>query len=223
MVGCHHGQITDCTFRHGDATGADGVQVKGGSRAIEVRQCRFEHAGQRAVNIGGSTGLQFFRPKPDGYEAKDITVEDCTFVGSLTPVAFVGVAGSVFRHNTVYRPKRFGLRILQENRHPGFVPSREGQYTDNVIAFRSDELNEAVNTGPDTDPETFLLAHNAWYCLDDPSKSHPDLSLPEAEGIYGKDPAFFNAEQGDLRLKPDSPVRAMGARPAAGGGGKGTE
>ena len=33
-------------------------------------------------------------PAPQGYEAKDITVEDCTFVGSLAPVAFVGVDGA---------------------------------------------------------------------------------------------------------------------------------
>ena len=40
------------------------------------------------VNIGGSTGRAYFRPRPEGFEAKDITVEDCTFVGS--GAAFVG-------------------------------------------------------------------------------------------------------------------------------------
>ena len=94
MVGCHRGEIVGCTFRHGDTTGDSGVQAKGGSREIVIRRCRFEHAGQRAVNLGGSTGLAFFRPKPEGYEAKDITVEDCTFNGSMTPVAFVGVDGA---------------------------------------------------------------------------------------------------------------------------------
>jgi hypothetical protein len=57
MVGCHRGTITGCTFRHGDSAGDSGVQAKGGSAEILVRRCRFEHAGQRAVNLGGSTGL----------------------------------------------------------------------------------------------------------------------------------------------------------------------
>jgi Right handed beta helix region len=223
MVGCHRGQIVGCTFRHGDQAGADGVQAKGGSSDIEVRRCRFEHAGQRAVNIGGSTGLQFFRPKPQGYEATKITVEDCTFIGSMAPVAFVGVDGSIFRHNTIYRPKRHVLRILQETRQPGFVPSRNGQFTDNLIAFRSDEIAEPVNVGPATAPESFSLARNAWYCLDAPDKSRPKLAVEETNGLYGSDPGFLDPERGDLQLRPDSPARAMGVRPASAESEKGKE
>ena len=114
MVGCHRGEIVACTFRHGDTVGDHGVQAKGGSSDVVIRRCRFEHAGQRAVNLGGSTGLAFFRPKPEGYEAKNITVEDCTFDGSMAPIAFVGVDGAIVRHNTIYRPRRWGFRILQE-------------------------------------------------------------------------------------------------------------
>ena len=108
MVGCHRGEVVGCTFRHGDRQGDNGVQAKGGSGEIMIRRCRFEHAGQRAVNLGGSTGLAYFRPRPQGYEAKDITVEDCTFVGSMAPVAFVGVDGAAVRHNTIYRPRAVG-------------------------------------------------------------------------------------------------------------------
>ncbi|MFO0893090.1 MAG: right-handed parallel beta-helix repeat-containing protein [Isosphaeraceae bacterium] len=124
MVGCHRGEIVGCTFRHGDATGSEGIQAKGASSDVVIRRCRFEHAGQRAVNIGGSTGLPYFRPKGAKYEAKAITVEDCTFVGSMAPIAFVGVDGAVVRHNTLYRPRRWAFRILQETREPGFAPSR---------------------------------------------------------------------------------------------------
>ena len=94
MVGCHQGFLRGCTIREGDATNANGVQAKGGSRDISILQCRFENAGGRGVNLGGSTGLPYFRPKPQGYEAKDITVEDCTFLGSMAPIAFVGVDGA---------------------------------------------------------------------------------------------------------------------------------
>ncbi|HEU4419520.1 MAG TPA: right-handed parallel beta-helix repeat-containing protein, partial [Planctomycetota bacterium] len=94
MVGCHRVLIDGCTLRDRDeGAAATGVQAKGGSRDVTVRRCRFEHAGERAVNIGGSTGLQYFRPKPEGFEAKDVTVEGCTFVGSMAPIAFVGCDG----------------------------------------------------------------------------------------------------------------------------------
>jgi hypothetical protein len=127
MVGCHRGLIEGCTFRHepGVATGT-GVQAKGGTSEVVIRGNRFEHAGSRGVNIGGSTGLQFFRPEPQGYEAKEITVEGNVFVGSQAPVAFVGCDGSTVRFNTIYLPGRWALRILQETREPGFVPAREG-------------------------------------------------------------------------------------------------
>jgi hypothetical protein len=212
MVGCHRGEIIGCIFRHGDTTGDSGVQAKGGSTDVVIRRCRFQNAGQRAVNLGGSTGLAFFRPKPQGYEAKDIMVEDCTFIGSMSPVAFVGVDGAVFRHNTIYRPRRWAFRILQETREPGFVPCRNGQFIDNLIAFRSDEMVLPINIGDATAPQSFTLSRNAWYCLDAPNRSRPKLPIPETDGLYGINPAFRDAEAGDLRLRADSPVRSAGVR-----------
>ena len=82
MVGCHRGLIEGCTFRGKDGFTQDsGVQAKGGSSQITVRNCAFIHAGQRAVNLGGSTAMSVFRPRGARYEAKDITVEGCRFVG----------------------------------------------------------------------------------------------------------------------------------------------
>lgn len=213
MVGCHRGEVAGCTFRHGDQQGDHGVQAKGGSSEIALRHCRFEHAGQRAVNLGGSTGPDYFRPRPRGHEAKDITVEDCTFLGSMAPIAFVGVDGATVRHNTIYRPGRWALRILQENNGEGFVPCRNGRFTDNLIAFRSGEMAVPVNVGPGTAPETFVLARNAWYCLDAPQRSRPNLPVAEAGGSYGVDPRFRDADRGDLRAREDGPPNRAGARP----------
>ena len=212
MVGCHRGLVIGCTFRHDAGKGDNGVQTKGGSRNIVIRRCRFEDAGQRGVNIGGSTGLDFFRPRPEGYEAKDVTVEDCTFFGSLTPIAFVGVDGATVQHNTIYRPKRWGFCVLQENRDEAFVACRNGRFIDNLIAFRSDEMTLPVNVGSGTAVETFTLARNAWYCLDRPSRSRPRLPVAETDGKYGLDPGFRNADEGDLRTKPESPVAPAGVR-----------
>lgn len=214
MVGCHRGVIAASTFRHRGDNAANGVQTKGGSSEITIQWCRFENAGGRGVNIGGSTGRKYFRPKPEGFEARDITVEDCTFIGSMAPACFVGVDGAVVRYNTIYRPGRWIVRILQESQGAEFVPCQNGSFEHNLVVFRADELRTAVNVGGGTAPQTFKFSNNAWYCLDEPRRSGR-LSLPveETDGRYGLDPQFVDEAKRDLRLKPTSPVRDAGVRP----------
>lgn len=215
MVGCHRGHITGTTFRKG---GSNGVQAKGGSSDITVRGCRFEEAGERAVNLGGSTGDDYFRPRlkdmPEKgrYEAKDVRVEGCTFVGGGAAVAFVGVDGATVRYNTVYHPGRYAIRILQEKTDAGFVPCRKGVFEHNVVVFRSDSwVSGGVNVGGNTAPDTFTFAGNLWYCEDRPARSEPKLPTAEKDAVVGKDPAFKNPEKGDFGVGPDSPARDCGA------------
>ncbi len=228
MVGCQRGKIERCVFRHQPDTASaanTGVQAKGGTHAVVIRRCRFEHAGGRAVNIGGSTGLKFFRPPldqwtGDRWEARAITVEGNTFVGSASPVAFVGVDGAVVRFNTIYMPGKWALRILQENTSPGFVYCRNGAFTDNIVVFRSDRWGEGgCNIGRGTLSETFRFARNLWFCVDAPGKSRPRLPSVEADGIYGVDPMLSAPEKGDFSLRPGSKVGKVGATALDGGGG----
>lgn len=196
MVGCHRGLIEQCTFRGKEGFSQDtGPQAKGGSSQITIRHCLFLDAAQRSVQLGGSTGLAFFRPRGVLYEAKDLLVEDCVFVGGEAPVSFVGVDGAIFRHNTVIRPKLWVVRILQETREPGFVPCRNGVFEANLIVFRS-TLRDFVNVGPATAPETFRFAQNWWYCEDRPAASRPRLPVEEAGGIYGQDPLLKQTPDG---------------------------
>lgn len=213
MVGCHRGVIEGCTFRHKEA--ANAVQTKGGSASVAIRKCRFDDAGSRAVNIGGSTGLEFFRPpldKPPFAEARDITVEGNTFTGSDAPVAFVGVDGAVVRYNTIYRPRRWAMRILQETTAEGFVPCRNGEFSHNIVVFRSDAWSEGgVNVGGGTEAGTFRFEGNLWFCADAPARSKPKLPAEEKAGTYGTDPMLADPENGELRLKKGSPVTGAGA------------
>lgn len=213
MVGCHRGVIDACTFRDREQGAAsNGVQTKGGTRDVAIRRCRFEHAGERAVNLGGSTGLAYFRPKPEGFEARDITVEGCTFIGSTAPIAFVGCDGARVRFNTFHRPRKWFARILQETRDEGFAPCRNGSFTDNLIAYRASEVATPVNVGPGTAPETFEFARNYWFCIDEPARPAPALPRPETRSAGGADPQFRDAGSGDLRLADTSPSRAHGAQ-----------
>jgi hypothetical protein len=188
MVGCNQGEIKNCQFVEARGNAANGVQAKGGSSEIAVRRCRFENAGGRGVNVGGSTGLPFFRPKDADYEAKNITVEDCEFNGGMAAVAFVGCDGARVEHNTITRPGRWPVRILQENVDPRFVACRNGQFLKNIVVFRSDEVRDVVNIGGKTQPESFRFAGNAWLCEDRPAETERLVRLPvkETDGVYGR-------------------------------------
>jgi len=215
MVGCHRGIISSSLFRNG---GANAVQTKGGTSDVTVTGSRFENAGERAMNIGGSTGNAFFRPPldqfpPDGkYEAKNILVEGCTFVGGGAHFAFVGVDGATVRYNTSYNPGRYVIRILQEKTDPGFVPCRNGVFEHNLVVFRSNNWAAGgVNVGGNTAPATFQFAGNFWYCEDRPDRSRPTLPTPEQNGIYGQNPQFLNAAGGDFNVPETSPAINVGA------------
>jgi hypothetical protein len=193
MVGCHRGLVCSNLFRHQHPAGDNGVQTKGGSSDIVVRHNRFEDAGQRGVNIGGSTGLQFFRPPiadSGNAEARNILVEGNTFIGSSAAVAFVGVDGATVRSNIIQKPRRWAFRILQENSAPSFLKSRKGVFSDNVIVFDSTAWSEGgVNIGGGTAPETFTFERNWWYCADQPARSKPRLPTAERDGVYGRKPS----------------------------------
>ncbi|MFO0803603.1 MAG: right-handed parallel beta-helix repeat-containing protein [Gemmataceae bacterium] len=192
MVGCHRGELVGCTFKSG---GSNGVQMKGGAADIVVRKCRFEDCGERGMNIGGNTGTESFRPPVKSmsangrYEAKNITVEGCTFVGGSAAIACVGLDGGRVRYNTILRPEKYALRILQENTGEGFVPCRNVEFERNTVSFNSRNWG-GVNVGPNTDAASFTFSKNSWYCEDSPARSKPQLPVKESGAEYGSDPKF---------------------------------
>lgn len=190
MVGCHNMRVVYCRFvgKEGFSASA-GVQTKGGTSGVTVENCRFENAGERPLNIGGSTGLEYFRPLGAKHEAKDITVRSNHIEGSLCAAAFVGVDGALFENNTVLYPTRWLFRILQETREEGFVPCRNGIVRDNRIIFRRADIREDVNrSAAGIAPETFRFENNKWFAEDRPTASKPKLPTEETGGEYGTDP-----------------------------------
>lgn len=209
MVGCHRGEIRECFFKATGENQGTGVQAKGGSAQVAVRGCRFENAGSRAVNIGGSTGLPFFRPANAAYEAKDIEVSDSVFIGSHAPVVFVGVDGAKVSDNTIYNPGKYVVRILQESRDPRFVPCRGGIFENNLVVYDPARVSMSTNVGQGTDPKTFLFRGNAWASMAGRGRIRHEIAVTDDKTLARV--AFEDEAAGDLRIKSGSQGSMAGA------------
>lgn len=182
MVGCHNGKVTDCAFvgKKGYSQ-SNGIQLKGGTAKVVVETCLFKNAGHRSINLGGSTGLQFFRPKVGDYEATDITIAGNRFIGSMAPIAWVTARGGHVHHNTIILPEKWILRILQETKNTKFKPCRDGIFENNLVIYDS-RVNVFVNVGARTAAATFTFRENGWHQVDGSKK--PVLPAQEQNGIY---------------------------------------
>jgi len=218
MVGCHRGVISGNYFH--DTVGG-GVQVKGGSADTLVHGNRFENIPGRGVNAGGSTGLEFFRPLDAPHEAARIRIVANTFrnIGEMSgaPVAYTGCDGCAFVNNTVFEPKTWIARILQESADARFVPSRNGLFANNIIVLRSADIRAFVNVGPNTAPDTFTFANNLWQALDEGDgwggPSFSDGIPAEVDGLVQVDPQMVDRDGGDYRLMGTSPAGGAGRDP----------
>ena len=217
MVGCHDGLVENCTFRGKDGfSQSNAVQIKGGCRKVVVRNCLMVNPGHRGVNLGGSTGQPYFRPPlekmgTEAYEASECVVEGCRFIGGQAAVAFVSQTDCVVRYNTIYRPRSWAFRILQESVGPTFVPSRRGTVEHNVIVWQSGEMRAAINVGGNTEPRSFVFRANLWHCEGQPAASRPDLPADEAGGVYGVDPKLKDPAKEDLLVTEPRATGQAGA------------
>jgi hypothetical protein len=210
MVGCRDGVISDCRFVGKEGfSQSSGIQAKGGTERVRIAHSFFDRAGARAINLGGSTGLAFFRPQVGDYEARDLEVVHNRFVGSEAPVAFVTSIRCAVRQNTFYHPEKWVLRILQEQPVDRFVPCQQGIFESNLVVFDR-RVQVFANVGPNTQPETFVVRSNAWFCAE--GDRRPALPVEETGGTYHVDPLLEQAGTAQMRAtSPDPRLRCVGA------------
>ena len=169
-VGCADGIISDNRLLQENLPTGSGIQAKGGSSDLRILRNRFVNCAGRSVNLGGSTGIPYFRPPDATFEARNLTVTDCHFSGSIAPIAFVGIDGGLVRHCTVENPQRWVIRILQESTDARFIPSRNGIFERNRIQFDPSQISTLVNVGAKTNPDSFLSRGNSWVSSENGSE-----------------------------------------------------
>jgi hypothetical protein len=213
-VGCHRGLLARNLIEDLQGTG---IQCKGGSEDIEIRGNRINDGGQRGVNMGGSTGAEFFRPPlsttSPNFEARNIRVIANVFVGGIVPMAFVGCVDCLAANNTIVNPDNWLLRILQETVSDAtytFLPAQGGRFVNNIVYFSRAEISTYVNVGANTAADTFSFRNNVWYAHDSPAQSTPSgLPAPETSGVYGQDPGLVAP---DYSIQSTSPAAGRGIR-----------
>lgn len=204
MVGCHKGGFEENIFENG---GSNCIQAKGGTSDITIYRNKFINGGERALNIGGSTGLQFFRPIDVKYEASRIAVYSNIFIGSTAPIAFVGSILCDVRGNTFFKPGRWAIRILQETVGNGFEPCGRNAFSENIIVHNSSQ--PAINLGANTAPETFTFTFNLWYNPDNNSWQGPNAPASGDPAILIADPKFVDTI--GFHIQANSPAKGSGS------------
>jgi hypothetical protein len=207
MVGCHRGVIAG---NHFEKLGSNSIQCKGGTEWVRIEANFFRDGGQRTLNLGGSTGLQFFRPDTAHFEAANLQVFANIIVGSWAPVAYVGAVNVTVANNTFYQPENWVIRILQETVDPDrFLPCGDNSFVNNII-WLGNNLSTEVNVGPNTAPQTFLFSNNLWFNADNANWSGPTLPVTETNTILNLDPGFADPANDDFSIAANSPAAGAG-------------
>jgi hypothetical protein len=189
FVGCHDSEISHCLIEGKPGfSQTTGPQFKGGCSNITLRDSILRDAGQRPVQAGGSTGLDFFRPLDAKAEASNITIRNNLIIGGHCSAAFTGVDGCTFENNTLIHPERWIFRILQESTADRFARCRNVTVSNNLIVFEAGKIATTINIGANTQPETFRFEKNHWFALDQPARSQPTRPTNEKDPIIGTDP-----------------------------------
>jgi hypothetical protein len=205
MVGCHNGIIEQNRFGN---MGTNAIQMKGGSQYITVERNFFKHCGDRTLNLGGSTGLAYFRPQDATFEAADLNVYSNIFIGSEAPIAYVGSTRVKVVNNTFYLPERWVVRILQETVDPTRFIACGDNYFENNIIYQGN-ISTETNIGSNTRPQSFIYNNNFWYNYQNPSWAGPSIPVTDPGLIKNQDPQFTDISNDDFSIGTGSPATGI--------------
>ena len=204
MIGCHDGTILGNTF---ESAGGSAVQARGGSERITITRNVVTQGGARALQLGGATSPELFRPLGAGYEARELWAYSNILVGGEVAIAFVGCDDCLAANNTILHPAHGIASILQESA-VSLIPWGGGRFINNLVVYSSTEVVGEVEVGPDTAPETFRFSHNLWYDEAAPG-SAPELPVAE-DGSLLANPYLADPAGGNYAPRRGSPAIGAG-------------
>ncbi len=204
MVGCHYGRIEGNSFKN---MGSNAIQAKGGTQYLIIQSNFFEDCGERTLNLGGNTGLAYFRPIDAKFEAADISVWSNIIIGSNSPINYVGSVRVEVINNTIIYPKIWVVRILQETVDESrFYKCSQGVFDNNIIYLGN--LKTETNIGPNTLPQDFHFANNFWYNYENENWDGPQIPTPDENQIINQNPMFQDIDNHNFKLKSGSKALA---------------
>ena len=231
-VGSHNATVAYNYVHHSIG---QGIVFKGGSSNVDIHNNLCVDYGVRGVQMGQSTGKTLFRPplhlmpENERYEANNIRTYSNIFIGGgyeidgrfegSAPFAFASSTNCYAVNNTVINPSGYLFRILNNEQPndpnypnvPGLTHNGAaccGTVANNIFYYNK-LVNEAINVGAGTEPETFVVRNNLFYNADNPD-SKPDFGkVKEENSIFFTDPLFEDVSNFNFNLKAGS--KAIGA------------
>jgi len=204
MVGCHEGIIENNVFRNG---GSNSIQAKGGTKNIRISRNLFINGGLRALNIGGSTGMEYFRPLDAPAESEEIIVFANIFFGSQAPFAYVGTRNSKVINNTIINPEKWVIRILRENNDAQMEFDAGNEFSNNIVYLSNAAASPSINIGPNALSESYSFRNNLWYNHENVDWISPNVPVSELNSIRGIDPRFTNLADSNLIPEQNSVIK----------------
>ncbi|MCH8164883.1 MAG: right-handed parallel beta-helix repeat-containing protein [Planctomycetes bacterium] len=214
LVGCHKVRIERCRFIGlKNYSQLRAIHVRGGSQYVAIHHCRFENAGDLVLHVGGASARGEFRPPladdaPTGsqFEARYVQVQHCTFIGGNCPIALSNCDSTLVRNNTIVRPRRWVLGILDEQDDPRFAPTTRGVFGANLIVWEPGDLQRLAYLAQGVEADRFGMHQNLWWSAEPPDLREALGPLP-GEGRFAQmtivDPKL------DDHLKPTEPLAEL--------------
>ncbi|MBN2070331.1 MAG: right-handed parallel beta-helix repeat-containing protein [Candidatus Krumholzibacteriota bacterium] len=194
-VGCHNGEVVSCRI---DSCMQGGIQFKGGSSEIVIRNNVINMASFTGVNMGGDTGTDHLRPSIDEmeeptYEAKGIDVYSNVLIDCVVPFAFNTARDCRFYNNMVITTdltrnaeglyESVGVVWIRHTSDWCPNASRNCLVANNIFYFNEVrngyqniffQLTSDNNYDEDDYASTFRFHNNLWYCYENPAESWKD-------------------------------------------------
>ena len=191
-----------------------GIQLKGNTFDVDIYGNLFKNTGQQAINIGGSTGRQFFRPSildddvaaANMYEASNIHVYSNIFTNVNAPVAFWSSDNSYFVNNTVTGIKSQTFRLLPSDTYLAFGGQSHNNTIENNI-FSAGGFYFNTETCPDG-TAALTVDNNFFYNTSSPGSVPGDAGFKSYTGNVGGNAQFMDLTS--YKLKDGSPAATGG-------------